>query len=192
MDHSNPEPSDADLTDAVRRSDQGAFKTLYHRYFDAIVRYIRYKTGDENLAYDQAQDVFAGLWINRKRLDSSRSIKAYIYRAASNAMVDHQRRVAREAAASTHAPQSKNEVPPDESFDLSDHINQAVADLPEPVRQVFILNRYNGCKYKEIAEILDISVKTVEGRMTQALKHLREKLAPFLTACLFFLQGISG
>ncbi|MEE2992393.1 MAG: sigma factor-like helix-turn-helix DNA-binding protein [Gemmatimonadota bacterium] len=59
--------------------------------------------------------------------------------------------------------------------------------MPEPVQSVFILNRYNGYKYREIAEILGVSVKTVEGRMTQALRHSREKLAPFLVGYMFFL-----
>ncbi|MEE2992394.1 MAG: sigma factor [Gemmatimonadota bacterium] len=67
------------MTDAIRQSDHEAFKTLYYRYFESIVRFLQYKTGHEDLASDQAQDVFAGLWINRDSLDSSRSIKFYIY-----------------------------------------------------------------------------------------------------------------
>lgn len=82
------------MTDAIRQSDHEAFKTLYYRYFESIVRFLQYKTGHEDLACDQAQDVFAGLWINRDSLDSYRSIKFYIYRAASNAAVDFQRKMA--------------------------------------------------------------------------------------------------
>ena len=94
MEPARTPPSDGELTDAIRRSDHEAFKTLYYRCFESIVRFLQYKTGHEDLAYDQAQDVFAGLWINRDRLDSSRFIKFYIYRAASNAAVYFQRKMA--------------------------------------------------------------------------------------------------
>ena len=92
-----------------------------------------------------------------------------------------------DGAVIAQAPSIQVEIQPDESFELAEWIDQAVAALPEPVQSVFILNRYNGYKYREIAEILGVSVKTVEGRMTQALRHSREKLAPFLVGYMFFL-----
>lgn len=126
-------PSDEQLTDAIRQADPEAYRQLYYRYFESIVRFIQYKTGDCEQAYDLAQDVFANLWINRKRLDPTRSIKSYIYRAASNRVIDSQRKMAREAGSSAHAPSVQTEIQPDESFELADRIDYAVAALPEPV-----------------------------------------------------------
>jgi len=65
--------------------------------------------------------------------------------------------------------------------ELNEKIDKAINELPEKCREVFILNRYENLKYKEIAEQLQISVKTVETQMSKALQHMRIRLAEYLT-----------
>jgi RNA polymerase sigma-70 factor (ECF subfamily) len=75
----------------------------------------------------------------------------------------------------------------EENFDLHEKVQAALGALPEPVRLVFTMNRFDGIKYAEIAAMLNISVKTVEARMSKALAILREKLAPFLISALILI-----
>ena len=74
---------------------------------------------------------------------------------------------------------------PDESFDLRDKIQTAIDTLPDPLRIVFVLHRFEEHTYGDIAEVLDISVKTVEGRMSRALRLLREQLRSLLSITFF-------
>ena len=76
-----------------------------------------------------------------------------------------------------------------ESMELEEKIMEAVDTLPEKCREVFELNRFEGLTYSEVAEQLNISVKTVENQMSKALKILREKLLKYLTLLLWFVMN---
>ncbi|MCK5701208.1 MAG: sigma-70 family RNA polymerase sigma factor, partial [Cyclobacteriaceae bacterium] len=73
-----------------------------------------------------------------------------------------------------------------ESSEAEGRINRALESLPEKCREIFLMNRFDGLKYREIAEKLDISIKTVETQMSRALKTLREKLSDMITVLIFF------
>ncbi|MNL04641.1 RNA polymerase sigma factor [compost metagenome] len=86
--------------------------------------------------------------------------------------------------------QSRQEVVPavDQSAkDLDQKLQVALATLPEKSRIVFELSRFQEMKYKDIADTLDLSIKTVEGHMTKALRHLRIELIDFLTVIIFYI-----
>jgi RNA polymerase sigma-70 factor (ECF subfamily) len=178
---------DTELTAAIKASDHTAFKVLYYRYFEALFRFLWRQTSDEELAKDLLQEVFSRVWKNRENLDPQHSLKSYLYRIGHNLVIDHRRQ-------SAHKPEHLEDNPAhepayfvEENFDLREQIQATIAALPEPVRLVFTMNRFDGIKYAEIAARLNISVKTVEARMSKALAILREKLAPFLV-CLLFLR----
>jgi len=73
------------------------------------------------------------------------------------------------------------------AVEIETKINQTLDDLPEKCRQIFVMSRYEELKYKEIAEKLDISIKTVETQMSKALKALRKNLAEYMTVLLFVI-----
>jgi RNA polymerase sigma-70 factor (ECF subfamily) len=182
---------DAELAQAIKASDHIAFKALYYRYFEALFRFLWRQTSDEELAKDLLQEIFSRVWKNRGNLDPQQSIKSYLYRIGHNLVIDHRRQ-------STHKPEHLEDDPAsepvysaEENFDLHEKIQAAIASLPEPVRLVFTMNRFDGIKYAEIAATLGISIKTVEARMSKALAILREKLAPFLV-CLLLLLSINN
>jgi RNA polymerase sigma-19 factor, ECF subfamily len=179
---------DNELAQAIKTADHTAFKVLYYRYFEALFRFLWRQTNDEELAKDLLQEVFSRLWKNRENLDPRQSLKSYLYRIGHNLVIDHRRQ-------SAHKPEHLEDDPAfepayfvEENFDLREKIQAAIAALPEPVRLVFTMNRFEGIKYAEIAVRLGISVKTVEARMSKALATLREKLAPFLVCLLFLLR----
>lgn len=86
--------------------------------------------------------------------------------------------------------QSRQEFVPavDQSAkDLDQKLQVALAKLPEKSRTVFELSRFQEMKYKDIAQTLDLSIKTVEGHMTKALRHLRLELMDYLTVIIFYI-----
>jgi len=178
MQESAPPPKDEELIRAINSSDRAAFKQLCERYYDPLYRFLWRKTRNDEAAEDLVQELFMNLWKMRARLDENLSIKAYLYRAANNLAINHLRKKALKQAHFVdnldHAPAGHS----DEERELQECLDEALQDLPEAQRTVFVLNRFEGLKYAEIAETLQISIKTVESRMSQTLKHLREKFRP--------------
>lgn len=177
---------DHTLVEAIKTSDHLAFKTLYYRYFEALYRFLWRQTTNEELAKDLLQELFSRVWRSREHLDPQQPIKSYLYRIGHNLVIDHRRQHTHPVDSLDAHPEIEPSYAADEPFDLQDKIQAAIRALPEPIRVVFAMNRFDGVKYADIAKILNISVKTVEARMSKALVMLREKLAPFL-ACLSLL-----
>ncbi len=175
MQEAAPPPNDEELIRAIEVSDRAAFKQLCARYYDPLYRFLWRKTRNEEAAKDLVQELFMNLWKMRARLDENLSIKAYLYRAANNLAINHLRKKILHQA---HFSDDLADAPAghsDEERELQECLDEALQDLPEAQRTVFMLNRFEGLRYAEIAEALQISIKTVESRMSQTLKHLREK-----------------
>lgn len=134
---------------------------------------------------DLAQDVFLKLWEKRETILITTSFQAYLHRMAANEAISHLRR-----SKKWNEQLEIDELPPLSAAERSDspsiehelraHIRQAIDRLPERCRAVFLLSRYEELSYREIAEKLDISIKTVENQMGKALKIMREQLKEFL------------
>ncbi len=183
--------SDNEVIEAIKSSDVDAFKVLYDRYHKSLFNFLWRRIRNHEVSKDLLQELFIRIWKNRMNLDSGRSITAYLYRIAHNLTIDHLRKksVAQDYLADISDEDMSFE---EERFDLSDTILNTIHALPTPLQQVFTLNRFEGLKYREIADVLNVSIKTVESRMSKALRILREKLAPFLTSMIilnFFLQS---
>ena len=168
--------SDADLVRAIRNSDTGAFKILYFRYYDPLFRYVWYRTHSPESVKDFLQDAFTRLWQNRRFLDPEKSIKAYLYRIVHNLLIDHYRKADLNQSFRADSPLPSAVIPEGDS-DLRMDIQSAVDSLPDDLRDTFMLNRYQGLKYAEIAEVCGVSLKTVESRISRALDFLRKYLA---------------
>lgn len=169
------DPSDSELTEAIKSSDSAAFKTLYYRYNNAIYKFLWQRTYSIELAKDFLQEVFTRLWQNRMNLDSTKSIKAYLYRIANNLVIDFLRKNAyKRSYISKLTRQVRSSC--EDSIEIKTSIKIALNNLPEKLRTVFMLSRYEGLTYSEIAETCNVSIKTVESRMSRALQYLRKEL----------------
>jgi RNA polymerase sigma-70 factor (ECF subfamily) len=165
-------------------ADEAEFETAFREYYTTLYRVVFRVLKKEDASEDVVQDLFVKLWNKREGLRISGSLKAYLCQAAVNAAYDHLRKYKKE--------QNKEEVDvlwerggnQTEEYiqgkEMEEMISEALEKLPPACRNVFILSREEEMSYKEIAEALNISVKTVENQMGKALKILREELQPHL------------
>jgi RNA polymerase sigma-70 factor (ECF subfamily) len=155
--------------------DEKVFSDIYNDLGKSVWRFIFYKCGDQAQADDLVQDAFIKLWNNCAKVPAQKA-KSFLFTVANNAFLNE---VAHKKVILKHAklsPTKINKESPEflmEEQQYHKKLQQAIANLSEAQRTAFLLNRIDGKKYTEIAEILDISVKAVEKRMSQALKSLR-------------------
>lgn len=151
------------------------FKTLYAPLCRVVFKIVK----EKELAEDIVQEVFIKLWEKKEELTIETSLKSYLYRAAINTSYNHlqkNKRYPMLAIENMEIDDSVSISDKVEAKELEEKINQTLLLLPDACREVFVLSRWEGLSYKEIAETLDISVKTVENQMGKALKIFREQL----------------
>ncbi len=168
----------------IRDGHAAAFEAIFKRYHAALHRFVWHLTRSPEAADDVLQTLFLKIWRNRRDWQPKGSLSAYLFRAAKNAALNYLRQPGGpDGRPQTFADSDESSVSPEKIYDDEETlriIRAAVDSLPEGCRTVFILSRYENKKYNEIAEILEISVKTVENQMGRALRLLRDKLVPIL------------
>ncbi|WP_316932508.1 RNA polymerase sigma factor [Altibacter lentus] len=154
------------------------FTKVYEDHGKQVWNFIYFKCGNTAQADDLVQDAFIKLWQNCAKVPFEKA-KSFLYTVTNNAFLNevaHKKVVLKHAALQ---PAKVNDQSPEfllEEKQYLKKIENAIADLTEAQRTAFLMNRIEGKKYKEIAEILDISVKAVEKRMSQALAALRNDI----------------
>lgn len=168
------------------------FEKLFRDYFKPLVAFAKKYTGDIDSAKEIVHDVFVNLWTKREQIDIEKSVKSYLYTSAYNRSLnfirDHKKfdnNQSVEASAELKASWSFEENI--DACELEEKINKVIDSLPERCKQVFMLSRFEGLKYQEIADKLGISIKTVEAQISKALAALKSNLKEYLTILLIFL-----
>jgi RNA polymerase sigma-70 factor (ECF subfamily) len=168
----------------IRTGDGEAFEQLFRFYGQLLIHFVRRYVQETSIAENLVQDVFLAIWSNRSQLDPAQNIKTYLYTAAKNQALKHLRHsdVERRSAAEVIRTFPRPQTPADEwqEKEIAAAVHQAIEALPEKCRILFSMNRFDHLTYAEIAEIQDISIKTVETQMGRALKFLRNRLAHLL------------
>lgn len=164
----------------VRRMlNKATFKILFDKYFDTIRGFAYYRCSDADTASDIAQDVFLKVWEKREQL-SNDNIKSLLYKMANDMVISNYRKEASQSDfAQSMTIQNNAELSPEDEMlfgEFSANYAQALNQMPETQRTVFLMSRNDELKYHEIAQCLEISVKAVEKRMSAALQFLRTQL----------------
>ena len=167
------------LLQLIKNGDKQAFKYIFDTYFTALCRFMYLYLGNTQEAEDIASDILASIWENRKKLEIRLTFKAYLFQAAKNrclnAIRDRKATVSLDDINGQDTPQV-NVTDSLETEELNHLIQEAILSLPDKCREVFLKSRTNNLTNQEIAESMDISVKTVEAQITKALKQIRKFL----------------
>lgn len=155
------------------------FSSFFKTNVKTLRNYLYFKFGNEEQANDAAQDAFIKLWENCVNIPEEKA-KSYVYTVANNTTLNqiaHQKVVLNYAKSNVNA--DKTNLSPEfliEEEEFKIKLEKAISNLTEGQRTAFLLNRIEGKKYKEIAEILNISLKAVEKRIHGALISLRMEI----------------
>lgn len=163
--------------------DYGAFEKIFKGSYKSLCSFANRIVRSHELAEEIVDDVFCNLWKNRGRIQITSSFRSYLITSVRNKSLDCLRKRKNEK---NSVLESASSVPCRQSIayenmafeELSHRIETAIQELPRQCRTIFLMSRDQDLKYKEIAEILNISIKTVDTQMGRALKYLRKTIAP--------------
>lgn len=185
----------SDILEAIGKGDKKAFERLFMEWYVRLCVYAESIVRDPDAAEDLVQNVFCRLWEKRGIVNIHESAKAYLYRATYNACLNvlKHEKVRLAFFEFLEAQENKHENNVEHFFDEENRnavireINRAIETLPEQCREIFVLSRFAGKKSLEIAEMLNLSVRTVEVQLYRAMKRLREELAYLRNSEILFL-----
>jgi RNA polymerase sigma-70 factor (ECF subfamily) len=163
-----------------QQRDSETVERLFRLYYNPLCNYCRGIVDAREVAEDVVQDVFAYLWDHRDSIDMTISIKSYLYAAVRNGALKFLRKQATEQA---HSPRLTEFITylqelksPEREHLYIERIQQALNELPDHCRAIFLMNCLEGKKYKEIAAELSISVNTVKTQLSRAYGSIRKKV----------------
>jgi RNA polymerase sigma-70 factor (ECF subfamily) len=150
---------------------------VYDLHFDAIRRYLTYRSGDLDLSSDIAQDVFMKVWTKKIEITNG-NIKSLLYKMAGEEFISHLRYKKVESNYLNTLDFIIINQEEDDNFyaEKKKEFKKALSELPEKQRVVFMMNKMDGLTYSEIAQSLGLSKKAIEKRMSQALSTLKINL----------------
>jgi len=184
--------TDPDLMREFRQGDETAFDKLVKRHQVGLLNFFFRLVWDHSLAEDLTQEVFLRLYTHKNDYEPQAKFTTYLYRIGRNCWIDYLRRTkserrnlsldAQNAGGGTLAEvlPLKNTEDPQASArkdELADALVEAIDELPEEHKLVFVLSEVQGMKYLEISETLNIPVGTVKSRMFHAVKRLKDTLS---------------
>lgn len=174
----------------LSNGDAKSLKILFDTFYPSLCNYAFQFLNDYDMAEEVVQNLFVKIWEKRSTLDIETSVKNYLFRSVRNQCINL---IQHEKVKQLHAQKIKEALFTEEASEsyyldaeMAIRIESAIETLPEKRREIFRLSREDGLKYREIAEKLEISVKTVETQMGLALKALRDKFRNSLLLFIFF------
>lgn len=167
--------------------------TLFKNHYDELCRYAHSILKDQDVAEDVVQQLFIKLWEKRETISEIENIRSYLFRSTFNMSLNEKKKMQRMPKSdedivlnnSLHASEDASDLIV--SNELQEKIDSAMLVLPEKCREVFHLSRNEQLSYKEIAQEMNISTKTVENQVGKALRIMREELKDYLPLVILTL-----
>ncbi|OHX68629.1 hypothetical protein NH26_19050 [Flammeovirga pacifica] len=167
------------------------FEVLFKAQYPKLCAYANTFLKDIQASEDVVHDVLIKLWEQKEQIDIDTSLEAYLFRAVRNKCLNVIRHTEVKENYKVHVDHtsSSQHVEEDlEASELDDKIQSAINQMPDKRKNIFLLSRFEGLKYSEIATQLNISVKTVENQMSSALKYLKTELSSFISIIIAFFS----
>ncbi len=165
-------------------------EVVFRRFYVPLGRTVNRMLNDPDATEDIVQDVFIKVWNSRETLQFNHSIKSYLYRAAINAALNYLEKSKKSVSLDTDSIHEPSHTEVEDQFNLREvetHIQDAINNLPPACKAIFVLSRYEDMSYREIAESMQISPKTVENQMGKALKLMRDYLSIYVRSLITLL-----
>lgn len=186
--------SETELIQLLNKGNKEAFTSLYYLYCDKVYNFCRLYLTTNSAAEEIVQEVFVKLWDIRGCINENENLAGFLFIITRNLIFDNSRKSFNEdfyrmsvLAAYDEAYDIEGEL---EAQDMKQYINRLINELPPRQKEVFLLSRNEHLSYKEIAERLDITPKTVERHINEALKYLRKNIYFFF--CLPYSLSLRG
>jgi RNA polymerase sigma-70 factor (ECF subfamily) len=172
------------IIEGIRSGSETAYQQVFDLYYRNLVVFAMKYVADPEVAKDLVQDLFLGMYESRREIRIQVSLRSYLYSAVRNKCLNHlkQKSVREKHAALTKASETEGNTELEEKIhatELESRIFELVSQLPDKCRQIFIMSRVAGKRNSEIADELNLSKRTVETQISNALKSLRNSLFGF-------------
>jgi RNA polymerase sigma-70 factor (ECF subfamily) len=168
------------------KCDELEFKQFFDSYVDGLLRFSLSILNNRELAEEAVSDVFFRIWVHREKIAGIENFKAYLFTSARNIALNYLDKGKREKVVmleDIHVPLFINDICPETELitrELKEAIARAIDHLPERCKLIYSLAKIDQLKYKEIAQILNISVKTIDHQLTIAIKKIGEEIRQYL------------
>ena len=183
---------DSEILLAIRQGNERVYETIFRKHYQALCNYACGILKDMDDAEEVVQSIFLKFWEQRESIEINVSLKSYLYRAVHNTCLNRLKHLKiqetyrqyvgdylEETFDSATEIMDKNE--------LESRIANALEKLPEQCRIIFKMSRFEELKYQEIADKLELSIKTIENQIGKALRIMRTELADYLPIILIFI-----
>jgi RNA polymerase sigma-70 factor, ECF subfamily len=180
--------NDRDLARRIRNGDLEAFRQFFEEHKALLAGFLRKRQVPDDVSGDIIQNAFITIWERRSEIDENKSLRAYLFRISYTRALNHFRDTAKFSGSHLHEDSPLLHIPksaqagPEQQADhaiIRDALDRIIAGMPEKRRAVFELCFIQELTYREAAEVLDVSIKTVENHMALALKTVREGMEKF-------------
>ncbi len=188
------------LKKIVYLNDQKAARAFFNHFYEPLINFSMFYLGSIELAEDVVSDVFLKLFKNKKRLLKIRDIRFYLYKSVKNQSTTYLKRLKRKRSLDLDIDDFRMEefildsrTPEDEylSKELRAKVQKSIQSLPKQRRVVYQLITEDKLKYKEAAELLGLSVKTVDNHLTLAIKQIRKRIDSYLDS-EYPIENVAG
>lgn len=187
------ESNDPNLIGLIKSGNKQAFDEVFLKHFKSLHAYAFAIIKEKDDAEEIVQNVFVRIWTKREQLKTDGFLKPFLYRSVHNESLNYLKHQKVRSNFNVHyAEVVKNDTGNLNTelmaTELEKNIHSAINELPEKCRNIFQLSRFDQMKYQEIADALNISIKTVENQMGKALKILRLRVVDFLVLIFILLK----
>lgn len=189
--------SDLNIILALKENNEQVLKEVFHLHFNRLQAFAVEFVIDKEAATEIVHDAILKFWQHRHNLRDDTNVKAYLYKIVRNLCLNYIKRIQQRNPLTLSGDDQlfdltlNYEVLSDPDWDkllvneLEEILQKTISSLPDKCRNIFELSRFGQFSNQEIADKLNISVKTVEGNITEALKIIRHKLSKYLTVIVF-------
>ncbi len=183
--------SEKTLIEQIKLGSERAYHSLFREYYAILSVFAKKYTGDLDSAKDIVQDVFIKIYEQRVQLEIHTSLKSYLYQAVRNHSLNYLKhiQITQKYKSNIHYSTKNDSDWSDKMLEaeLEAKVFKIVSTLPKQCQNIFNLSRVQGLKNKEISEQLNISIRTVEKQISNALKALRENLSEYLKLLIYII-----